>query len=220
MADYISDIQDLDTQLDQLEGAISATTKVSAAFQAELAGMETSISAAGQQAGHLNKNLSSGLKSAFSDLVFEGAKLSDVLRNVAMSMIESTFNSSIAPLTDALGGALTAGLTGLFSGGLAFEKGGAFSQGRVMPFAKGGVVTAPTTFPMRGGTGLMGEAGPEAIMPLSRGADGALGVRTNGGGSVTVNMNITSPDVESFRRSQTQVAAGLNRAVQRGRRNF
>ena len=56
-------------------------------------------------------------------------------------------------------------------------KGGGFAQGRVMPFATGGIVSGATLFPMRGGrTGLMGEAGPEAIMPLARGADGRLGL--------------------------------------------
>ncbi len=44
-----------------------------------------------------------------------------------------------------------------------------------MPFATGGVVSSPATFPMRGGRGLMGEAGPEAIMPLARGAGRAAG---------------------------------------------
>jgi len=51
-------------------------------------------------------------------------------------------------------------------------KGTAFEGGNVIPFAKGGVVNRPTTFPM----GLMGEAGPEAIMPLTRGKGGKLGV--------------------------------------------
>jgi hypothetical protein len=58
-----------------------------------------------------------------------------------------------------------------------FADGGAFSGGNVVPFASGGVVGSPTTFPMSGGrTGLMGEAGPEAIMPLQRGPNGKLGV--------------------------------------------
>jgi phage-related minor tail protein len=74
---------------------------------------------------------------------------------------------------------------------------------------------------MRGGVGLMGEAGPEAIMPLARGADGRLGIRGGGGGgAVSVTMNITSPDAEGFRRSQSQVAAEMSRAIQRGRRNL
>ncbi len=67
----------------------------------------------------------------------------------------------------------------------------------------------------------MGEAGPEAIMPLARGADGRLGVRGGaGGGGVSVTMNITTPDAEGFRRSQSQVAAEMSRAISRGRRNL
>jgi lambda family phage tail tape measure protein len=89
-----------------------------------------------------------------------------------------------------------------------------------MPFANGGVVSSPTYFPMRGATGLMGEAGPEAIMPLARGADGKLGVRSGGGGRpVTVVMNISTPDVQGFQRSQGQVAAQMSRALGRGARN-
>ena len=83
----------------------------------------------------------------------------------------------------------------------------------------GGVVRGPVTFPMRGGTGLMGEAGPEAIMPLSRGSDGKLGVRAEGGRAVHVVMNISTPDADSFRRSQSQIAAQMGRAMQRGQRN-
>jgi phage-related minor tail protein len=73
---------------------------------------------------------------------------------------------------------------------------------------------------MRGGIGLMGEAGPEAILPLARGADGRLGVASGGGrGPVHVTMNITTPDVQGFRRSQSQVAAEMGRALARGQRN-
>jgi phage-related minor tail protein len=71
-----------------------------------------------------------------------------------------------------------------------------------------------------GGTGLMGEAGPEAIMPLARGADGKLGVQARGGGGdVNVVMNVTTPDVAGFRRSQSQIAAQLGRVIGRGARN-
>ena len=66
-----------------------------------------------------------------------------------------------------------------FGGGGWWEKGGAFSGGNVIPFASGDVINNPHFFPMANGMGVMGEAGPEAIMPLSRGVDGKLGVRMN-----------------------------------------
>jgi phage-related minor tail protein len=90
----------------------------------------------------------------------------------------------------------------------------------VRPFAAGGVVAAPTYFPMRDGLGLMGEAGPEAILPLKRGSDGRLGVATGSQASAPVTIHIATPDLESFRRSEAQVAAGLARAVARGRRGL
>ena len=86
-----------------------------------------------------------------------------------------------------------------------------------MPFAAGGVVGAPTYFPMRGGLGLMGERGAEAVMPLAREPDGRLGVE-GGGRPVSVTVNIATPGRRGFRRSEAQVAASLARAVARGQR--
>jgi hypothetical protein len=78
--------------------------------------------------------------------------------------------------------------------GLPFADGGAFSGGsQIQAYADGGVVGSPTTFPMSGGkTGLMGEAGPEAIMPLKRGSNGKLGVQMEGGGggdNIVINQS-------------------------------
>jgi phage-related minor tail protein len=69
---------------------------------------------------------------------------------------------------------------------------------------------------------LAGEAGPEAILPLARGADGRLGVRSQGsaGAGMTVTFNISTPDAESFRRSEGQIASMLARATRRGERNL
>ncbi len=88
-----------------------------------------------------------------------------------------------------------------------------------MPFARGGVVAGATPFPMRGATGLMGEAGPEAILPLARGADGRLGVQAGGGRAVQVVMNVATPDVQGFERSRGQIAAQVSRMLARGQRN-
>jgi phage-related minor tail protein len=136
-------------------------------------------------------------------------------------MAASVYSVAMWPVQNALGGALAEGISGILSGVLPFAKGGAFAQGRVTPFAHGGVVASPSVFPMRGGIGLMGEAGPEAILPLARGADGRLGVQAGGVGAraVTVVMNISTPDVQGFQRSQSQIAAQAARALARGQRN-
>jgi len=57
-------------------------------------------------------------------------------------------------------------------------------------FASGGVVNRATSFMMTSGRmGVMGEAGPEAILPLKRGANGQLGVQTGGGSGVVINQS-------------------------------
>lgn len=68
--------------------------------------------------------------------------------------------------------------------------GNVFAQNGIQKFARGGIVDRPTLFPFAKGVGLMGEAGPEAIMPLRRGSDGRLGVSAAGGGPVTVNVQV------------------------------
>ena len=209
-------LENLDGLLDNLEGSLNGTQTATVAFKHELEGMKFAVASAGAEARGLSRNLSSGLKSAIGDLVVDGDRLSDVLGNLGRSMANAAFNRAITPVTDAIGGSIGE----LISGILPFENGGAFSGGRVAAFARGGVVDGPTHFPMRGGVGLMGEAGPEAIMPLARGADGKLGVRGGGGAVVNVTMNISTPDVAGFQRSRTQISAGISRAIQRGQRNL
>jgi TP901 family phage tail tape measure protein len=75
--------------------------------------------------------------------------------------------------------------------------GGAWDKGRMVAFAGGDIVGSPSLFPIAGGrTGLMGEAGPEAIMPLKRGPGGKLGVEAVGGGGGT-QVNIGGVNVDA-----------------------
>ncbi|MFV0513146.1 MAG: phage tail tape measure protein [Jhaorihella sp.] len=210
---------ELETRAEALEGSLGAVADVAAGFDAELQRMRESLAATGQDVATLERGFSRGLRRAFDGVVFDGMRLSDALESEARSMIQTTYSAAIRPVTEHFGGMLAQGVGNLVQGVLPFADGGGFAQGRVMPFASGGVVSGPVSFPMRGGIGLMGEAGPEAIMPLARGADGKLGVRGAGGGTVNVVMNISTPDAEGFRRSRGQIAAQLGRALQRGARN-
>lgn len=210
---------DLNDTAENLGDSLGAAATMAADFDGELQRVRAALAETGKDVATLERGLSKGLRRAFDGVVFDGMKLSDALETVARSMIQTTYSAAIKPITNSLGGLLAQGVGSVVEGILPFANGGSFSQGRVMPFANGGVISGPTNFPMRGGMGLMGEAGPEAIMPLARGADGKLGVRSAGGGSVNVVMNISTPDAQSFRRSQGQIAAQMGRALGRGNRN-
>ncbi len=211
---------DLQERGEALGDALGDAATMASAFDGQMRRIKAAFEETGKDVATLERGMSGGLRKAFDGVVLDGMNLSGALDVLKNSMIRTAYSAAIKPVTDHFGGMLANGVGGLVQGILPFADGGSFSQGRVMPFANGGVVSSPTMFPMRGGTGLMGEAGPEAIMPLARGADGKLGVRTPGGGrAVNVVMNISTPDVQGFRRSQGQIAAQMSRALGRGNRN-
>ncbi|WP_170788809.1 phage tail tape measure protein [Ruegeria lacuscaerulensis] len=213
-------LDDLQERGEALGDALGVAASMAAAFDSQMKRISAAFEETGKDVATLERSMSGGLRKAFDGVVLDGMNLSDALDVLKNSMIRTAYSAAIKPVTDHFGGLLANGVGSFVQGILPFADGGSFSQGRVMPFANGGVITGPTTFPMRGATGLMGEAGPEAIMPLARGPDGKLGVRTSGGGgAVNVVMNITTPDVQGFRRSQSQIAAQMSRALGRGNRN-
>lgn len=131
----------------------------------------------------------------------------------AMGSMAGFFGNLFSPASGAIGSAAASGALGGVRGS-AF--GNIFQQGRLVPFALGGlpdIVNRPTYFPMAGGNaGVYGEAGPESIMPLKRGRDGKLGVQATGApGSDkpavirNITVNVTTKDADSFRRSVPQV---------------
>ncbi len=142
------------------------------------------------------------LTGALKSAVVDGKGLESVLRGLALRMSDIALSAGLKPLE----GLLSSGISSLLGG--------------VTPFAKGGVVSSPTYFGSGGGLGLMGEAGAEAILPLKRGPDGALGVAADGGGGARIVFNVTTPDAASFRKSEGQIAAMLTRTVGRGQRSL
>jgi len=95
-------------------------------------------------------------------------------------------------------------------------KGNVIAKNKIVPYAMGGIVTKPTLFPMANGAGLMGEAGPEAIMPLRRGSNGKLGVEASGGamGNITVNVDAAGSSVEGDASQANQLGKAIGVAVQ------
>lgn len=171
---------------------------------------------------NLSRGFGSAITSAFRGAVIQGRELDQVLRGIAYQMSSSSLDRAFAPIAGGIGSGLENAFSGLFRSAFGFRLGGVVGGGRVQPFADGGVVARPSYFPMAGGrTGLMGEAGPEAILPLARGADGKLGVAASGGARpVRVTINVTTPDIEGFRRSEGLIVTKLARAVGRGRRGL
>lgn len=163
----------------------------------------------------IENNLTSGLtdivsgtksvKEGFSDMA--SSIIKEIERMVIKMMVVQPIMRSLQAAMGGFGFSFASG--GTFGAGLSttnhtglYAKGGVFANDNVRAFANGGaftnsIVSSPTLFRFAQGTGLMGEAGPEAIMPLKRGPDGSLGVRAAGGGAPVINIiNQTSGKVE------------------------
>jgi phage-related minor tail protein len=182
------------------------------AIDADTSALELQLADAARLGDRFGRTLSQ----AFVDVSLRGKSFGDVLRSLALNLSQLALKAAFKPLTDSIGGLLSGLVTGA-----AFANGGVVRQGMPVPFASGGVIASPTLFPLQGGrVGLAGERGAEAIMPLARGPDGRLGVAASGTGGVHVTFNIATPEADSFRRSESQIAAMLARAVSHGQRNL
>ena len=173
----------------------------------------------------IGKTLESSLTSGLMSIVDGTKTVGDAFRDMAKLIITELYRVLVvqrlvgsAERGTGIVGAIIGGIGRLFADGAAFSNGDVtpFARGavmanlnrapgaRVVPFATGGVVGSPMMFPMSGGrTGLMGEAGPEAIMPLKRGSDGKLGVSTNGAAPVVQIIN-QIPDAQVTREREIQ----------------
>jgi hypothetical protein len=152
-------------------------------------GLADGISGKGKSLADRMGEFKSAAQSAFASFVTRSQTARQALSQLASSLASTLANKAFNGIWGALfGGGGGGGGTGSFGLPMPFAKGGVFSSGRVQAFAKGTVVSGATAFAMSGGLGVMGEAGPEAIMPLVRGADGKLGVASQGGGTLTISL--------------------------------
>lgn len=155
-------------------------------------------SAASEFATGFAQDLRQGV-SAMDALTKAATRLSDRLIDMALNQ---AINSLFSKLAGSIGG------VGAPLNILPSAQGNIFSGGNVIPFARGGIVNSPTIFPMARGYGLMGEAGPEAVMPLRRGQDGKLGVAASGSRMVVNIVNNVGSDVQARPQAQRQNSDG------------
>jgi phage-related minor tail protein len=155
-----------------------------------------------KRVGDLADGVGRSLSGAFRGAIVDGKSLKGVLADVSSAFADIALRAALKPVGTLISGVVE----NLFAAADPASK-----------FADGGVVNAPTYFPTSNGMALAGEAGPEAILPLSRGSDGKLGL-AGAAGAVTVNFNVTASDARSFAASEAELSAMLLRAVRRGTR--
>jgi len=172
---------------DELNGAALAATD----YSDQIAdAMKDSAEEAAAAFENLKDSLESGLVDTLADIVTGAKTAKEAFRDFARStlkwMIKLIMQQAVSSLFSNFSFSTNA-------------QGNVYDQSGLVPFARGGVVHRPAIFPFASGIGLMGEAGPEAILPLTRTSGGDLGVKTEGGtGGVTNNFNIMAIDSRSF----------------------
>jgi hypothetical protein len=166
----------------------------------------------------LYDSVTSTISDSLMDLVKGATSVEEAFRNMLFNIVEQIYQAQVVdPLAESAGSFLTNLIGGITK---TQADGGAWSNG-VQMFAKGGVVSSATMFGHSGGLGVMGEAGPEAIMPLKRGRDGKLGVAAAGGdgGSqdVIINQNFTfaANGDESVKRIIAEAAPSIAEMTKR-----
>ncbi len=127
----------------------------------------------------LGKKAASAIRGAFDNLFDDPAQ---ALKDLSKQLFQMAVYAQLAKSMPNIFG--SNGIIPLMN-----ANGNVFEAGRVQAFAAGGIVSSATMFPMRGGVGVMGEAGPEAIMPLTR-IGNKLGVAASGGGGVLVRNEV------------------------------
>lgn len=181
---------------------------MSVAINADTTAFDAALKAANDSTKDFGRAFTSTIKTA----IMTSKSFDQTLRDIALRLSKLALNSALAPIESSISNVMNSFVSSL-TAPQAFAKGGAFSQS--------GIVTAPTLFSFGGNQGVMGEAGPEAVMPLTRGADGKLGVATTGGSKpVNVVFNVNASDAASFKKSESQITAMLTRAVMRGQKNI
>lgn len=158
---------------EQIEGVIAAYK--------ELLQIQDEETRRAERFANLSQEFAERIGNAFSDAIFEGKKLSDVIKQLVQDIIRLALQKSVLdPFIDAMGAMFGAMMGGNTTGNTLGQIFTSVFSGKGL--AKGGLTKGPTMFTKGGKTNVMGEAGTEAVMPLGRTSSGDLGVKVAGDG--------------------------------------
>ena len=144
----------------------------------------------GFQSNFINPFLAKGPADSIADFMSKGRSLSDAQTIASGGFVETVIGPNAV--------------------------GNAFAKNGIVPYRMGGVIESPTMFRYGASNlGIMGEAGPEAILPLKRGANGKLGVQSSGGvGNIVVNVDASGSSVEGQGQQSAELGRMLGAVVQ------
>lgn len=193
---YDSGLIDMDAYTRAIKQQADAMADLSKNGKKNFEDLKNAIEGWGRESSNAIVDFALTGKASFSDMI--QSMIADMLKMIMYQNITGPMAQGVSGFLNNvnwgsyLGGNGLSGVSAESLNGVSlFGSGGLFNRGRLIPFARGGVVERPTIFPMAQGMGLMGEAGAEAVVPLSRLPGGDLGIKSAGGGN-NVQINVVN----------------------------
>ena len=200
-------------QMDALNNTVAKTGKTAKKSTSEV--NQFAVQAARNIQGIISNTLQNGFSGGIKSVMHE---FEQMLRQMAEQAAAADLGKR---LFGNMGGTSSSGSSSWgwvgeianFASNFFHANGAVFDANGLQRLALGGITTGPTPFMSASGPGVMGEAGPEAVMPLARDSSGRLGVR---GGGITINAPITvnTPDAKSFQKAKGQIAADVGATLE------
>ena len=209
-------------KLDEIKAKLKENKDATFNFKEEMKKVAESAMDLSANMGQLAVSAVNRLADGFAELAVSGkASFGELTRSILADLqrmiVKAIFFKTLFNLVPGLESFLGFEKGGVVNNGevKGSANGNVFVKNKIVPYAMGGIVNKPTLFPMANGMGLMSEAGPEAIMPLKRGANGKLGVQASGGvGNIVVNVDAKSSSVEGNEMQGRQLGRMIAMAVQ------
>lgn len=208
----LTDLQDPINQI------ITGAEQIGTAFSESFTGLINGSMTAQESLGNFFRNIGNYFLDMASKMIAKYIEMQII--GLAQKFLPGMFGGIFGPngAPDFSGSSVSVPNQYAYGGGASImgsANGNVFAQNGIVPFANGGIVDRPMMFPFAKGIGLMGEAGPEAIMPLKRGADGKLGVAGGSGGtSVIVNVDASGSSVQGDKGQSAALGRAIAASVQ------